>query len=138
MKSIKVMLAVSIFPVAVWASNPPEKVVQALNQKFPNIKNVHWGKESKSEWEAEFIYNGVKTSANFLTDGQWLETETKIPITELPAAVTQSIHANYKTSTLVGADKIETSMNETLYEAELKSGIKIKEVVFNSDGTIHK
>jgi len=137
MKSIKIMLVASIIPVAVWASTPPEKVVQALNQKFPNIQNAHWGKESKSEWEAEFIYNGVKTSANFLTDGQWLETETKIPITELPAAVTQSIQANYKASKLVGADKIETT-NETLYEADLKSGIKIKEVVFNSDGTIHK
>jgi len=138
MKSFKIMIVGLIIPVAVWASNPPEKVVQALNQKFPNIQNVHWGKESKSEWEAEFIYNGVKTSANFLTDGQWLETETKIPETELPSAVAQSIQANYKASTLVEVDRIDTSKNETLYEVELKSGIKIKEVVFNSDGTIHK
>ena len=138
MKSIKIMLAVSIFPFVVWAGNPPEKVVKALNQKFPNIQNVHWGKESKSEWEAEFIYNGVKTSANFLTDGQWVETETKIPVTDLPAAVAQSIKAKYKGLTLVGVDRIDTSKNETLYEAELKSGVKIKEVVFNPDGTISK
>jgi hypothetical protein len=138
MKSIKIMLAVSIFPFVVWAGNPPEKVVQALNQKFPNIQNVHWGKESKSEWEAEFMFNGVKTSANFLSNGQWLETETKIPNTDLPKAIEQSIQSKYKGLILVGVDKIETSKNETLYEAELKSGVKIKEVVFNPDGTIYK
>ncbi len=138
MKSLKIILTVLIIPIALKASTPPEKVAQAMKQKFPNIKNMHWGKESKNEWEAEFTYDGVEMSALFNTDGEWLETETKIPTTNLPKEISKVIQANYKGQTLVGVDRIETNKNETLYEAELKSGIKIKEVVFNSDGTIHK
>ncbi|MFM7015813.1 MAG: PepSY-like domain-containing protein [Bacteroidota bacterium] len=138
MKSFFFILIILIVPTLIYAGSPPALVIQALNQKFPNLKNVNWGKENKTEWEAEFVKDGVKISALFNADGQWLETETKIPTIYLPAEVNSVIQTNYKGLTLVGVDRIETNKNEVFYEAELKSGIRIKEVVFKPDGSLSK
>lgn len=137
MKLLKSFLITFTIPLSVFASTPPAKVVEAMKQKFPNVKTMHWGKETKTEWEAEFTKDGVEMSALFNSDGIWVETETKIPTIYLPKEIVAVIQTNYQGKTLVGVDRIETNKNETLYEAELKSGIKIKEVVFNSDGTVH-
>ena len=52
---------------------PPNAVTIAFKQKFPTATNIAWGIESTHEYEAEFIENGVKHSANFSETGKWLE-----------------------------------------------------------------
>ena len=56
----------------------PEIVKTAFTKKFPSVKKVDWEKESDSEWEAVFKMNRIEYSANFTTDGKWLETEHEI------------------------------------------------------------
>jgi len=67
--------------------NVPAAVTKAFNSRYPGATNVKWGKENAKEFEAEFKLNGDNVSANFGADGSWVETETVIKVTDLPAAV---------------------------------------------------
>ncbi len=61
-----------------FAINVPIAVKEAFAKKFPAATNIKWGKENTSEYEAEFKLNGRSASANFLTDGSWVETDMEI------------------------------------------------------------
>ena len=112
----------------------PAAVKVAFTQKFPNVAKVRFDKEGNGEYEAEFKMDGVKMSANFTAEGAWRETESEIAATALPAAVTQAISAKYPKASIVGAAKIETSDKGTRYEADLKTGLKKAEVLFDEAG----
>ena len=94
-----------------FAGTPPDAVKKAFAKKFPTATQVSWGKESAKEWEADFIFEGSKISANFLQDGTW----------------------DWK---IVEADLTETAKNGTIYEVDLKKGLKSKSLAFKENGTI--
>src|SRR4051812_10101149 len=97
--------------------NVPAAVSNAFKSKFPNATNVKWGKESAKEFEAEFKLNGTSISANFNTDGSWVETETVIKTADLPAAVTNAVKKKYPGAAITMAEKLEMPGNKLLYEA---------------------
>lgn len=135
------LLLISVFlfsSCVLLAGTPPETVLKAFKQKFPDATNVKWGKESKTEWEASFMISNVNTSANFSVSGAWLETEKEIPVTNIPAVIVSEIQKADKNGKIVGASVIENSKSETIYEADVKSGIKRREVLYKPDGTIIK
>jgi hypothetical protein len=116
----------------------PAAVKTAFKQRFPTVTKVSYDHEKNGEYEAEFKMDGVKMSANFTAEGVWRETESEIASTGLPASVSQSIAAKYPKATIVGAAKIETSDNGTRYEADLKTGLKKSEVLFDESGNVVK
>ena len=83
--AITTMFAIS---ASGYAIDVPKAVADAFAKKFPAATNIKWGKENAKEYEAAFKLNGKSVSANFLTDGSWVETESEINTAELPAAVT--------------------------------------------------
>lgn len=123
---------------SLFAGTPPMAVQEAFTQKFPGTKEVKWGKENATEWEANFIINETKISANFDSKGKWLETETEIPVTQLPPAVLASLQSNYPNWKVAGADKIESIKKGIFYEAVIQSAKKKKEVFLKEDGTFIK
>ena len=138
MKRIIFIMGFVLLVSSSFAQTPPVAVKNTFEQKFPAATNIKWGKESASEWEAEFKMNSAKNSANFLADGNWVETETEIPVAQLPAGVVISIKKQYPAAEIVGAHKIETAQKGTMYEADIKTGGKKKEVVLTADGTFIK
>ncbi len=121
-----------------YCLTPPAAVKKAFEQKFPNVTKVKWGKETKTVFEAEFVFKGIKTSANFSQDGSWVETETQIKISELPNAVTNAINKDYPKSKILKAEKTESDKNGITYETLIKSGKHKKAVEFKEDGTPFK
>jgi hypothetical protein len=116
-----------------WAANAPAPVQKAFQQKFPKAEKVSWEKENDKEYEANFLLNGVKLSANFTNEGKWLETETEIVVNALPAVVSAGISKSHPKAKIVGASRIETPEG-IRYEADLKTGLMKKEVLFNEQG----
>ncbi|WP_291122604.1 PepSY-like domain-containing protein, partial [Flavobacterium sp. UBA6046] len=118
-----------------FAKTPPKAVTDAFAKKFPTATKVSWGVEGPKEWEAEFTLEGEKISANFTQDGTWLETEKEIKSTSLPKAVLSAVKLKYNDWKIVEADKTETAKHGTIYEVDLKKGLKTKSLAFKEDGT---
>lgn len=129
------LLAVNI---SVFAVDVPKAISDAFAKKFPAATNIKWGKENAKEYEAAFKLNGKSISANFLTDGSWVETESEIPNVELPAAITIVLQSTYKAAAVLKVFKIEKAKSNTTYEVEIKGAGKKKELIFNADGTLVK
>lgn len=96
------------------------KAKQAFNQKFPNARNVQWGKETPKVFEAEFTLNGKHMSANFDEQGNWKETEKPVPNSALPHAVKQSYTKGHNMANLKQAYKVSRP-GQTVYELEVKA-----------------
>ncbi len=117
-------------------NNVPDAVAKIFAEKFPGAVEVKWEKEKK-EFEASFMLNGIKISANFSTGGKWLETETAISEKELPEVVIKAFKGKFPNNEITAAAKIESAEGIS-YEIEYKSGKKTKEVEFDVHGNIKK
>jgi uncharacterized membrane protein YkoI len=107
---------------------PPAVVVTAFNQKFGAVTELEWDKEKNGAWEAEFEQKGQEMSANFSADGKWLETETEIQFTDLPAPVQAALKGKKVKETA----KILKADGTTVYEAEVKR----KDLIFDATGKL--
>ncbi len=125
----------TLITVIFSVSNPPPAVLKAFEQKFPKATEVKWGKENATEYEAEFDLGDTEMSANFSPDGTWLETETEISVDHLPAKVSEAIARQYPDWQMTGASHVEKPNAKSVYEVNIKSGMKKKEVVLSEDGT---
>lgn len=134
------LLVVVIFTITLsgFAIDVPKPVADAFAKKFPGATDIKWEKENAKEYEAEFKLNGKSASANFQTDGSWVETEMEINASELPEAVSNTLKAKYPGASLLKAYKIETAKSVTTYEVEIKVGNKKQELTMNADGKIVK
>ena len=125
-------------PLSMTAQKAPEAVKKAFAAKFPNVKKVVFDKEKNGDYEGGFTVKGVKWSANFTPTGKWIETESAIPVTDLPSVVTVAIKKGHPKAEIVGAAKIETAANGTHWEADLKTGLKSSEVIYDNSGNLVK
>lgn len=128
---MKKIMLLSLFALVscatAFSANPPEAVLAAFKQKFPNAQDVDWSKEKNGEWEAEFELSGSpEMSATFAADGRWLETETEIAFSELPAPVLTALQGKK----VKEAARIEKADGSTVYEAEVKR----KDLIFDASG----
>lgn len=114
----------------------PEAAQKAFQQKFPNAKEVKWGKEGKDEYEAEFVQEGKKGSANFSATGEWLETEMAIPQTSAPKAVIDGFNKAYAGAAIKEVFKIESKAGKNYFEIEYTLKGKTKEAKLSPDGKL--
>jgi hypothetical protein len=135
MQKIILFMGIMFMTYSSYSGNPPAAVQKAFNQQFSKATDVKWGKESTNEYEADFVLNGAKMSANYAADGTWLETETEIKADQLPAKISEFFTKTYPGWETVSASKVETVKKGIIYEANLKSGTKKKEVSVTPEGT---
>jgi hypothetical protein len=138
MKKISISLFALLLSISLFAIDVPKNVKAAFAKKFPTATNVKWDKENAHEYEAGFKLDGKNYSANYSTDGVWLETESTVEFASLPEKVQQAFKANFKNAIIHAAAKIENSKAEIKYEIEYKIGKKTKEVLYGEDGSITK
>ncbi len=117
--------------------NVPENVKAAFQKKFPNATKVSWGKENSHEWEAEFKMNRMEYSANFDTNGNWMETEYEISKKDIPPAVKATLDNQFAGYRITESEVSETA-NGQVYEFLLKEGGEKTEVAITKDGTVLK
>jgi hypothetical protein len=128
-----ILISTTLFALTPKKDKTPQVVEESFKKKFPDAKKVKWEKE-KTEYEASFIVNGIKTSANFTISGEWKETESAVSVSDLPKVVSDGILSAYPGTKIIDAAKIETPENGVHYEADIKNGKKKLEVLFNAEG----
>ncbi len=141
MKSVILLLSAAVLlPAAaraqkIAADKVPTAAVAAFHKSFPTVKTVKWEKEG-ADYEAGFEIGKSEMSAVITAAGVLRETETEMPVAQLPAAVQKTLAASYKAYKITEAAKIVTAATgATTYEAEVSQGGKHHDVLFNADGT---
>ncbi len=135
-KQLIFVLLFMSFSIFAQKSEIPDKVKSAFNKAYPNILKVKWDKENQNTYEAEFKQNNDAISVVFDSEGKILETEVSILISQLPKAIEPFILKNYKEYKISEAAKITDSKGAVTFEAEIKSGEKKKDLLFDSNGNI--
>ena len=128
----------SSYAQKISADKVPAVVSDAFKAKFPTASDIKWEMEDKAEYEVDFRLNNEKLSANFDTNGKWLETEKKINVSQLPKVVSQTLAKEFAGYSLDEAEKIETADNGINYEVKVKKGEDIYEVNLSSKGEVLK
>jgi uncharacterized membrane protein YkoI len=141
MKNLIVLAGISVMLATTACAQKgklaPEKVQTAFKAKFPMAEKVKWDKENEAEWEAEFELDEKEYSANFKTDGTWLETEHEISKAEVPAAVSAALKKDFAAYEIEEMEVSETTKG-SFYEFELEKGKEKMEVAFDKTGKLVK
>jgi hypothetical protein len=116
----------------------PEEVAAAFQTKFAAATEIEWGKESATEFEAEFKLDGKKMSANFDATGKWLETEAILSAEELPAPVLRTLKAQFGEYQVKKVESLEKASEPMTFEVKLEKGETILEVVLDASGKVVK
>jgi uncharacterized membrane protein YkoI len=72
----------------------------------------------------------------FDTEGSLLFTESEINADQLPAAVSNSIKANYSAYSVEEVSLLTAASGDNLYEVEVKNGSSVLSVMVKADGTV--
>jgi hypothetical protein len=109
---------------------------KAFAQKFPTAKEVKWEMESKNDYEASFVMDGKKGSANFSGKGEWMETEMAILQSNTPKAVMDGFNKAFAGSTIKEVYKIESKEGKNYFEIEYSLKGKTKEAKLDPTGKV--
>ena len=139
MKKLPIFLAVtflviSCFSQKVKSSDVPAPVKSALQNKYPDSKNVYWEKE-KGNYEANWGGKSKEdNSVQFTPTGEFIEYVKAIPVSELPKQVGDYVKSHYKGAKITEAGKVTDAHGKIFYEAEVKG----KDIVFDEHGNFVK
>ena len=114
----------------------PAAVKSALYAKYPKAEKVNWGLEKQGEYEAEFLLNGIESSANFDSKGQFLEFETEIAESELPQAIKGTLQKDFTGYKIDEVAKSTNSKGIVNYEMEATKGKGKFEISFDANGKL--
>jgi hypothetical protein len=114
----------------------PSAIKAAFAKSYPTVKKVKWNKEG-NDYEASFDQGKTDISVLFDATGSVKEVENEIDKSELPNAVKNLLAKDYAGYKVNEAAKI-ISGNETKYEAEVKKGKELMDLIFAEDGKLVK
>ena len=109
---------------------------KAFQTKFPSAKEVKWEMESKDDYEASFVMDGKKGSANFSGKGEWMETEMGIPQANTPKAIIDGFNKAFAGATITEVYKIESKVGKNYFEIEYNLKGKTKEAKIDPTGKV--
>jgi Putative beta-lactamase-inhibitor-like, PepSY-like len=137
MKKVSIFLLCSMIMIAtqaqkVEASKVPAAVKESFQKNFAGMTPT-WEME-KGNYEAGFKNKGESMSAVFDANGNLLEKEVAIKVSELPAPILSYVKQHYKGATVKEAAKITKADGTINYEAEVNK----MDVVFDADGKFLK
>lgn len=108
---------------------------KALIEKYPGATRIEWEVEA-GYYVADFYDNTYETSAWFLPDGTWHQTETDLPYTALPELVQASIQKDYSAWRVDDVDKIERKEAEIVYAIEIEKDKQEKHLRYSAEGVL--
>jgi hypothetical protein len=137
MKATQVLIALLLLSSFAFAQEAkvPKVVKESFAKIHPAATDIKWEKEGKNAYEIGFKENGTEISVVMDGKGHLKETETTIPVAELPASIAPYIEKNYAGFTIKDAAKIVSDKGVTTFEAGIAKDKINKDVMFDKDGT---
>tara|TARA_R110001583_G_scaffold190000_1_gene353851 strand:+ start:669 stop:1094 length:426 start_codon:yes stop_codon:yes gene_type:complete len=138
MKNVIYVLGLVIMFVSLTSCSkkqPSEIVLSSFAHKFPATDNLKWDKENATEWEAEFEIEGIKYSANFSSEGEWMETEYEVDMDEVPNIIHSILQSKFNDYEVKVAE-VSITPGGNNYELIIEKGRKEQELVFSENGEI--
>ncbi len=111
----------------------PTAVKDAFNLAHPNMKDVDWSKDGNN-FEAGYDKGKLDMTASFNDQGVLIETETEIPIYDLPSNVIDYVKKHYPNRRIKEAAKIISAGGVVTYEAEVHG----MDLIFDKKGNFIK
>ena len=138
MKKLVLMMVAAMITSLTFAQKLQEKdvpapVKTAFQKNFPQAKVEKWEKEGIN-FEAEFELNKSEQSVLFDAQGDIIETEIEIEISELPNRILDYVKKNYIGQSVKEAAKITDTKGTLTYEVEIKG----MDLLFDSNGKFIK
>ncbi len=116
------------------AKDVPTVVKEALAKKYPKATKVSWEKE-KGNYEANWGgKSGEDTSVQFTPAGAFIEEADAIPVSQLPANVSNYVKAHYNRAKIREASKVTDAAGNKMLEAEIKGA----DLLFDEKGAFIK
>ena len=132
---IVIAAAIAVLPACgqkLKDSQVPASAKTAFQKKYPGVKGS-WDKEGDN-YEVNFKQDGKAMSAVIDKNGTIVETETDIPVTDLPVAARDYVKSHYAGVKVKEAAKIVKANGDVNYEAEVNH----KDVIFDVNGKFIK
>ena len=131
--TVAAMITSLTFAQKLQEKDVPAPVKTAFQKNFPQAKVEKWEKEGIN-FEAEFELNKSEQSVLFDAQGDIIETEIEIEISELPNGILDYVKKNYKGQSVKEAAKITDTKGTLTYEVEIKG----MDLLFDSNGKFIK
>lgn len=121
--------------------NLPASIKNYLDAQYPGYEAEELDEETFCNggkgYEVEIETSGDdELELTFDTEGTLLFTKTEIKTSDLPAAVKTSVATNFPGYKMKEAGRLDMNGGGVRYEAELKNGSSVKEVLFETTGTV--
>ena len=116
----------------------PAAVKTAFDAKYPKAEKVTWGLEKQGEYEAEFVLNGIESSANFDAKGQFIESESEIRGSDLPQSIKVVLAKDFAGYKIGEAAKSTDAKGISTYGVEASNGKENLELSFDASGKLLK
>lgn len=138
MKKSAVTMVVMFFATLTFAQkmqekNVPANVKSTFQKKYPAATAVKWNKESEN-YEASFDLNKIGNSVLMDAQGNIIETEVEIELSQLPASILAYVKKHYTANKVKEAAKITDAKGTLTYEAAIKG----MDLIFDSNGKFVK
>lgn len=117
-------------------SKPPSPVTDAFARKYSEAKAVTWNLDGNGNYEAKFSLQQTKYRADFTPAGKWLETETNVPLKDVPPNIRSVIDEKYEIKLLEEIEFVDDYKKGRYYDVEFKVGMRKIDIEINEAGEI--
>ncbi|MBD0288306.1 MAG: PepSY-like domain-containing protein [Flavisolibacter sp.] len=121
----------------VAASSAPDAVQSAFKAKYPGANNIEWDKDGE-DYESKFTLGGVKHSAKWTKEGQFVKAKKRIMPAALPEVISKAVATNFPGYEIKKIDEVEGSQKGTAYEVDIEKGSEQWELDLSANGELLK
>lgn len=96
----------------------PKAVGKKFNSRFASAQDVKWG-TNEGNWEAQFIYRGQNTTAEFSDSAKWIQTMVEMDVKNIYAPVQRALDKDYPDYKVAYGEKVTRKDRKDYYYVEI-------------------
>jgi hypothetical protein len=115
MKKIFLIAAAAFFATSSFAANPSQKVLNAFNKTFAQVKDVSWQDVADNQYEANFKQNDIIFRVMYDEEGNVVKSIRYYFGQSLPIFIQAKLAKKYDGKTVFGVTELTTDNEMTYY-----------------------